>query len=113
MFETGTYIERRKGLRERVGSGLILLLGNDPAPMNYPDNPYHFKQDSSFLYYFGLELSQEQSRQPLRDKCTAIGKFDRDRGLRAQQCGPELARPPNQCDRRRPPLVKHQSRLLS
>ena len=55
MFEASTYIERRKGLRERVGSGLILFLGNDPAPMNYPDNPYHFKQDSSFLYYFGLD----------------------------------------------------------
>ncbi len=46
MFEASTYMERRKGLRERVGSGVILFLGNDPAPMNYPDNPYHFKQDS-------------------------------------------------------------------
>jgi Xaa-Pro aminopeptidase len=55
MFEASTYIDRRKGLRERIGSGLILFLGNDPAPMNYPDNPYHFKQDSSFLYYFGLD----------------------------------------------------------
>ncbi|MCK5483056.1 MAG: aminopeptidase P N-terminal domain-containing protein, partial [Gemmatimonadetes bacterium] len=55
MFEASTHIERRKGLRERVGSGLILFLGNDPAPMNYPDNPYHFRQDSSFLYYFGLD----------------------------------------------------------
>ena len=55
MFEASTFIDRRKGLRERVGSGLILFLGNDPAPMNYPDNPYHFKQDSSFLYYFGLD----------------------------------------------------------
>lgn len=55
MFEASTHIERRKGLRERVGSGLILFLGNDPAPMNYLDNPYHFRQDSSFLYYFGLD----------------------------------------------------------
>ncbi len=55
MFEASTHSERRKGLRERVGSGLILFLGNDPAPMNYPDNPYHFRQDSSFLYYFGLD----------------------------------------------------------
>ncbi|MGB5673012.1 MAG: aminopeptidase P family protein [Gemmatimonadota bacterium] len=55
MFEASTYIERRKGLRERVGSGLILFLGNEPARMNYADNPYHFKQDSSFLYYFGLD----------------------------------------------------------
>ena len=55
MFEASTYIHRRHGLRESVGSGLILFLGNDPAPMNYPDNPYHFKQDSSFLYYFGID----------------------------------------------------------
>ena len=55
MFEPSTYSERRAALRETVGSGLILFLGNDPAPMNYPDNPYHFKQDSSFLYYFGLD----------------------------------------------------------
>ena len=55
MFEASTYTERRKALRETVGSGVILFLGNDPAPMNYPDNPYHFKQDSSFLYYFGLD----------------------------------------------------------
>jgi Xaa-Pro aminopeptidase len=55
MFEATTYIERRRGLRERMESGVILLLGNDPAPMNYPDNPYHFRQDSSFLYYFGLD----------------------------------------------------------
>jgi Xaa-Pro aminopeptidase len=55
MFEASTFTERRAALRERVGSGLILLLGNDPAPMNYPDNPYHFRQDSSFLYYFGLD----------------------------------------------------------
>jgi Xaa-Pro aminopeptidase len=55
MFEASTYSDRRKGLREAVDSGLILFLGNDPAPMNYPDNPYHFRQDSSFLYYFGLD----------------------------------------------------------
>jgi len=55
MFEASTYIDRRKGLQERVGSGLLLFLGNDPATMNYPDNPFHFRQDSSFLYYFGLD----------------------------------------------------------
>ena len=55
MFEASTYIDRRQGLRDRMDSGLVLFLGNDPAPMNYTDNPYHFKQDSSFLYYFGLD----------------------------------------------------------
>ena len=55
MFEATTYGGRRTGLRERIGTGVILILGNDHAPMNYPDNMYRFYQDSSFRYYFGLE----------------------------------------------------------
>ena len=55
MFSTETYIDRRKELKRRIGSGLILLLGNGEAPMNYPANFYPFRQDSSFLYYFGLD----------------------------------------------------------
>jgi len=54
MFNKQTYIQRRKTLAEKVGSGLILLLGNDESPMNYADNGYHFRQDSTFLYFFGL-----------------------------------------------------------
>ncbi|MBN2773722.1 MAG: aminopeptidase P N-terminal domain-containing protein [Prolixibacteraceae bacterium] len=54
MFQSNTYIERRKVLKQKVGSGLILFLGNDESPMNYTDNTYHFRQDSTFLYYFGI-----------------------------------------------------------
>ena len=54
MFKTETYIGRRQVLKEKLDSGIILLLGNDESPMNYKDNPYHFRQDSSFSYYFGL-----------------------------------------------------------
>ncbi len=54
MFQSKTYIERRKALKEKVGKGLILFLGNEESPMNYTDNTYHFRQDSSFLYYFGI-----------------------------------------------------------
>lgn len=54
MFKTTTYIERRKILKETLKSGLVLLLGHEEAPMNYKDNPYHFRQDSTFLYYFGI-----------------------------------------------------------
>jgi Xaa-Pro aminopeptidase len=54
MFSKETYTQRRKKLKKAVGSGLILLLGNDESPMNYADNGYHFRQDSSFLYFFGL-----------------------------------------------------------
>ena len=53
MFESTTYIKRREALRKKVKSGLILILGNNEAPANYPDNCYHFRQDSSFLYFFG------------------------------------------------------------
>jgi Xaa-Pro aminopeptidase len=55
MFKKEIYIERRKVLAETVTSGLILLPGNEESPMNYLDNTYHFRQDSTFLYYFGLD----------------------------------------------------------
>jgi len=55
MLATETYIQRRLRLKEAMGSGLILFLGHDESPMNYADNPYPFRQDSSFLYYFGLD----------------------------------------------------------
>jgi Xaa-Pro aminopeptidase len=55
MFKDTTYIERRKRLRKQVPSGLLLFFGNEESPMNYPDNTYHFRQDSTFLYFFGLD----------------------------------------------------------
>ena len=55
MFAPSVYIERRKRLRSDVGSGLILFLGNEQSCVNYPDNQYPFRQDSSFLYFFGLD----------------------------------------------------------
>lgn len=54
MFEAKIYSQRRRRLKEQLGSGLLLFVGNDESPMNYPGNPYHFRQDSSFLYFFGL-----------------------------------------------------------
>ena len=56
MFSAETYIARRKRLKQQIQSGIILFLGNDESPINYPDNPYPFRQDSSFLYYFGLDI---------------------------------------------------------
>jgi Xaa-Pro aminopeptidase len=55
MFESSVYSKRRTLLRKSMGSGLVLLLGNEDAAFNYPANQYHFRQDSSFLYYFGLD----------------------------------------------------------
>ena len=55
MFHKKTYIERRQALKKKVGKGLILLFGNNESSMNYTDNTYHFRQDSTFLYYFGIQ----------------------------------------------------------
>jgi Xaa-Pro aminopeptidase len=54
VFPSETYIDRRRKLRDRISGGLVLIPGNHESPMNFPDNPYPFRQDSSFLYYFGL-----------------------------------------------------------
>jgi len=57
MFKAQTYLGRRHNLRMRIDSGIALFMGNDESPMNYADNTYHFRQDSSFLYYFGLNTA--------------------------------------------------------
>jgi Xaa-Pro aminopeptidase len=54
MFKAETYVQRRELLRKSVGPGLILFLANEESPMNYKANTYHYRQDSSFLYFFGL-----------------------------------------------------------
>lgn len=53
LFDKQTYIQRRQALRETIGNGLIIFIGNNDSPCNYPANGYKFRQDSSFLYYFG------------------------------------------------------------
>jgi Xaa-Pro aminopeptidase len=56
MFSREIYIQRRDELINKVKSGIILMPGNDEVPMNYAANPYYFRQDSTFLYYFGVDL---------------------------------------------------------
>lgn len=54
MFSKETYVSRRAELKKLVKDGVIILFGNNLSPANYPSNGYHpFRQDSSFLYYFG------------------------------------------------------------
>jgi len=56
MFSKETYVSRRAELKRLVKSGVIILFGNNESPANCPANGYYpFRQDSSFLYYFGLE----------------------------------------------------------
>ena len=55
MFSKETYVNRRAELKRLVKSGVVILFGNNDSPVNYPSNGYYpFRQDSSFLYYFGL-----------------------------------------------------------
>jgi Xaa-Pro aminopeptidase len=54
MFNKEIYLKRRADLKKAVGSGLLLFLGNDECSCNYADNTYPFRQDSTFLYFFGL-----------------------------------------------------------
>lgn len=55
MFTKQTYISRRDILKKSVGTGILLFFGNEESPINYRDNQYSFRQDSTFLYYFGFE----------------------------------------------------------
>jgi Xaa-Pro aminopeptidase len=54
MFAKEVYWQRRKMLRELLGEGIVLFPGNEESAMNYRANTYHYRQDSSFLYFFGI-----------------------------------------------------------
>jgi len=54
MFSKETYVNRRAELKKLVKSGLVIIFGNNEAPINYPGNTYFpFRQDATFIYYFG------------------------------------------------------------
>jgi len=55
MFKKEIYINRRKQLKSQFDNGILLFLGNEESSMNYLDNTYRYRQDSTFLYYFGLD----------------------------------------------------------
>ena len=56
MFSKDTYISRRQELKKLVNSGIVILFGNNNSPCNFPNNGYYpFRQDSTFLYYFGQQ----------------------------------------------------------
>ncbi len=56
LFDKEVYAGRRSRLKEVVDSGLVLMIGNKEASFNYPANTYKYRQDSNFLYFFGLDL---------------------------------------------------------
>jgi len=56
MFNSEVYKNRRESLKKLVKDGIAVFMGNVDSPMNYPANIFHFRQDSSFLYFFGLDM---------------------------------------------------------
>jgi len=56
LFSKETYQNRRKRLQNLVGGGLLVFLGNEESSSNFKENHYPFRQDSNFLYFFGLDL---------------------------------------------------------
>lgn len=55
MFDANVYKKRRDSLRKKMDGGILLFPGNEESPMNYPANTFHFRQDSNFLYFFGID----------------------------------------------------------
>lgn len=55
MFEKQVYEKRRAQIKGMLKNGIGLFLGNTESPMNYTDNTYRFRQDSTFLYFFGID----------------------------------------------------------
>lgn len=56
MFEKEVYIERRRALKEKLIKGIVIISGNEEAPRSYKDECYPFVQDSTFRYYFGMDV---------------------------------------------------------
>lgn len=62
MFDREIYIRRRRTLIDKMGAsadegrrGVALFIGNVEAPAQYRDNAYAFRQDSTWLYLFGID----------------------------------------------------------
>jgi Xaa-Pro aminopeptidase len=99
MFKKEIYSQRRRQLAGHMSAGILLFMGNEESPMNFKDNAYHFRQDSTFLYYFGIsaphlvaliDLDEDKTivfgeemslddivwmgrQESLQEKCTASG----------------------------------------
>jgi Xaa-Pro aminopeptidase len=76
MFDSATYVTRRQRLMDDLKSGLVVLLGNPEMPANYADNTMGFRQDSSFLYFFGLDLPDLAATIDLDERCETIYGHD-------------------------------------
>lgn len=71
MFKTEIYVERRGKLKKALSPGMYIFQGNPESPMNYADNPFRYRQDSTFIYYFGIDAPN----------LTAVIDLDNDREI--------------------------------
>ncbi len=71
MFNAKIYTERRNELKKSLSPGMYIFQGNPESPMNYPDNPFRYRQDSNFIYYFGIDAPN----------LTAVIDLDNDREI--------------------------------
>lgn len=89
MFAKETYMQRRALLKKNLGSGVLLFLGNDECGLNYEDNTFRYRQDSTFLYYFGLSCAglsaiidiDEDKEIILEMNCLSMPSYGWDRNL--------------------------------
>lgn len=76
MFTAKTYVDRRAALRSLLRAdsqtGIVLLMGNAEAPRNYAANTYPMRQDSTFLYYFGIARHDYAALIDLDADCDTI-----------------------------------------
>jgi len=56
MFAKHVYADRRNRLKKEITEGIALFPSNPEASFNYPANTYHYRQDSHFSYFFGINL---------------------------------------------------------
>ena len=59
MFQSEVYVNRRRSLLQKMNAmganGVAIFLGNVDAATNYRGNDYKFRQDSNFLYFWGVD----------------------------------------------------------
>ena len=57
MFDCNVYVRRRRDLLKRLQgeTGIAVFIGNVDAPAQYRDNCYKWRQNSTWLYYFGID----------------------------------------------------------
>ena len=83
MFNKEVYVRRRQTLLDKMrnqgATGVVLFIGNIDAPAQYRDNCYKFRQESCWLYYFGIDEARYAALLDLESGSETIYADDVDR----------------------------------